>query len=94
MQQQLARTCASSLDIGLHGSNNSHIAEMLWDVEMMPLKTSVIFAPVGSLLSPHIIASVLYGIGCSSSRVLTLSKDSVSCSVSRRGWFELTSDGE
>ena len=72
----------------------SHIAEMLWDVEMMPLKTSLIFAPVGSLLSPHIIASVLYGIGCSWSRFLTLRKSVVNCSVSRRGLFELTSDGE
>lgn len=60
----------------------------------MPLKTSVIFAPVGSLLSPHMIASVLYGIGCSSSRFLTLRKNIVNYSVSRQGWFELTSDGE
>ena len=82
------------MDIRPHGSGYSHIAEMLWDVEMMPLKTSVIFAPVGSLLSPHIIASVLYGIGCSSLRFLTLGKNSVSCSVSKKGWFELTSDGE
>ncbi len=52
-----------------------HMDEMLFDVEMIPSKTSVMFAPVLSLLSPHMMASVLYGKVSFSSRSRMLCKD-------------------